>query len=143
MSKALLLLHGAAAAALAGAAIHNAMTCYRRLRGQQIATRLLRSYSLVSALLCLLVLLLGAVIYPEFRTEIRPGFDLEMPQASLLFEIKEHVAVSAAALLVAQAGLRRGPTLGGRLADWLGVTAVGGVLFAGVVGGWLVTLEAL
>jgi len=142
MSKALLLLHFGLAVALAGAVVHNAMIAYRRLRGRTMSKRLLDVYARTSALLCLAVVLVGALLYPSFRTDIRPRFDQDLPIATLLFEIKEHIALTALALLMAQAGLRRGPGSGGRLADWLGLTAAGGVLFAGVVGAWLVTLEA-
>jgi hypothetical protein len=142
MTKALLLLHFGLAVPLVGAAVHNGMVSFRRLRGRRIAERLVCSYARVSALLCLGTVLLGALLYPSFRTDVRPQFDMELPLATLLFEIKEHVALTTTALLVTQAGLRRGPALGGRLADWLGLTAAGGVLFAGAVGAWLVTLDA-
>ena len=100
--KALLVLHGVAAAALAGAAVHNALLAWRRSFGDgEVNESLRRVYARVIGWLYPAVFLLGCVLYPAFRVEVRAAWlDEAYPLAKACFEIKEHALAFGLPLLI-------------------------------------------
>jgi hypothetical protein len=99
-TKLLLVLHGLLAGVLTGAAIHNAHLALRAWWGKKpVNPRLVRLYALVLAVLWPLTMALGLVLYPPFRTGIRPDLEASIPWAIALFETKEHALAIGLALL--------------------------------------------
>jgi hypothetical protein len=100
MSVLLLLTHGLLAVALMGALTHQVVALVRARQPGQVASRtFLGRYSRAGrvdfaaavALLFLLCFILGAVIYPAYRIDVRIPFE-EMGLIPFvgLFEVKEH-----------------------------------------------------
>lgn len=101
----LLLLHGLAAVLLLGALTHQAVGMFWRATGPRTtfitAVRGVRTNAYPNAVVLLFVLtfLLGAIIYPDFRVDVRAIWDVERPSATGSFEIKEHYGAIALGLL--------------------------------------------
>lgn len=108
MTVFLLILHGLLAVLLLGAITHQCIAAWAPFEqpkptGFIASARRTRPrlYANAVVVLYMLTLLLGALIYPEFRVEVRSRFDLEVPAASGSFEIKEHFAAIGLGLLPA------------------------------------------
>ncbi len=100
--KPLLILHALMAVLLLGSLTHNVLISVNYLRGKFAKIRLEKLYVKVGFVAYLLTFGLGAIIYPNYRYHVRElYFDLKMPWASNLFDIKEHWAGIGLALFVA------------------------------------------
>jgi hypothetical protein len=103
----LLLVHGLAAVALLGALTHQIVGHLWGIRGERRtfvkSLRGVRTSAYPSAVVVLYVttFVLGALIYPDFRVDVRTIWDVERPQATGSFEIKEHFAAIGLAILPA------------------------------------------
>lgn len=76
-------------------------------RVQKVTWRMQLTADLGAALL-LAPFFLGAVIYPTYRSGVKPGLRLTDPAVAIAFESKEHLAVFAVALALAGALTLRG-----------------------------------
>jgi hypothetical protein len=106
LTTALLIVHALLAIALLGAITHQTVAVWwpvrkaagsfvGRFRG--VSTT---SYSNAIVLLYVCTALLGSIIYPEYRLNVRVLLEqLEMPVANGIFELKEHFASVGLALL--------------------------------------------
>jgi hypothetical protein len=105
--KALLLLHAATAVFLLGAVTHQAFAaCWpaqREARGFTDSFRKVpgRSFAEPTILLFLAMTVIGSLLYPAFRVEVRPLLDARSPWATGLFELKEHFTAIGLCLLPA------------------------------------------
>lgn len=100
--KPLLIAHALLAVLLLGSLTHNLLISLTYLRGKFSKIRLEKLYVKVSFVAYLLTFGLGAVIYPNYRYYVRERyFDVSLPWASNLFDIKEHWAGIGLALFVA------------------------------------------
>lgn len=107
MMTALLIVHGLLAVALLGAITHQAASvCWPRKKAPGTFVGYFRSvaaarYSNAIVVLYLLTMLLGAIIYPEFRVSIR-GVVEELDHRAVMgaFEMKEHFVVVGMAMLL-------------------------------------------
>jgi len=100
--KFLLILHALMAVLLLGSLTHNLLISAQYLRGKFTKIRLEKLYVKVSFVAYLLTFGLGAIIYPNYRYHVRERyFDLNMPWASNLFDIKEHWTGIGLALFLA------------------------------------------
>jgi len=104
----LLIIHGLLAVALLGAITHQALSVWWKVRkpADSFVTRVravpATSYANAVVLLYLLTTLLGGIIYPDYRLNVRVVLEqLEMPAANGSFELKEHFAVLGLAMLPA------------------------------------------
>jgi hypothetical protein len=105
---ALLIVHGLFAVALLGAITHQAASVWLPARkpAESFARRFRAvtgaGYTNAIIVLYVCTMLLGAIIYPEFRVSIRGVLDeLDVPAAMGAFELKEHFAVVGLAVLPA------------------------------------------
>lgn len=99
----LLLLHAVAGFAAVGATTHHAAYALLAARGRRRPAALRRFGWLAPAALAL-ALLVGFVVYPTYRVRVRAAhFDVHAPVWSQLFDLKEHLAVLALALVLAAA----------------------------------------
>ena len=108
MNLVLLLIHGISAALLWGAVTHQAVALWwpaprggpgfwRSLRGVHA-----ERYARAVAVLFVVTLGLGAILYAPFRVLVRAAYlDAHVPWATGLFEIKEHAAAIGLAVLPA------------------------------------------
>jgi hypothetical protein len=98
MNTALLMLHMLLAVALIGAITHQCFSAWRhpvtpRSFLGKFASVQGASYTNTIVLLFVLTSILGDVIYPPYRLDIRTALeDLNLPAANGVFEIKEHFA---------------------------------------------------
>jgi hypothetical protein len=99
MTTSLLILHGLVGVALLGALTHQSVGLFTRAgtRLEGFTARYLAvrptAFSTAIAALFALDVLLGAVIYPAYRIDIRISFeDMGLAWAVGLFEMKEHAA---------------------------------------------------
>lgn len=89
--KVLLVLHALLAVALLGSSTHGAVLAVRSLLGLPARPRLQRLYATVTTAAFLACFVLGLLIYPTFRVEVRAAyFDPQLPLATGFFEVKEH-----------------------------------------------------
>ena len=89
--KALLILHAAAAIVLIGRTTHGGLLALAWLRGRPGRPKLQRIYAAVTAWTYGITFVLGVVLYPPFRLDVRAAYlDRELPLASAFFEVKEH-----------------------------------------------------
>lgn len=113
----LLVLHALCGMALLGSSTHLAVAAVQLLRGRRSALRLAQLQPLVATALFAAVLLLGLVVYPHYRVNVRGlVLDRAAPWASNLFDVKEYAALLAAPLALALVPLRRHAEPGGVLA---------------------------
>jgi hypothetical protein len=105
----LLILHGLLAVALLGAITHQALSVlgapaprtpwtfvdrFRRVNGQAYATPIV--------LLFVVTAIGGALLYPQYRIDVRPALeDMQNSAANGIFEIKEHLVAFGLGLLPA------------------------------------------
>ncbi|TAK26945.1 MAG: hypothetical protein EPO40_18365 [Myxococcaceae bacterium] len=102
-----LVLHTIAAGALTGSATHLALTLRKARRGRP-NPRLQRLYPAVAAGCYLAVYVLGTLIYPRYRVEVRANWlDDHAPWASVLFDLKENLATLLGPLVLAMVVLSR------------------------------------
>ncbi len=95
-SKLLLFLHLLCAIGATGAAMHLLLRLRRACAGSDWHSVAVVLHARTMAALYLLAYGLGAMVYPTFRIRVRRDyFDLELPWATALFEIKEHAATLA------------------------------------------------
>src|SRR4051812_34475813 len=103
----LLIVHGLLAVVLLGAITHQALSVlgapaarppwtfvdrFRRVNGQAYATPIV--------LLFLVTVIGGALLYPQYRVDVRPALeDMQNSAANGIFEIKEHLAAFGIGLL--------------------------------------------
>jgi hypothetical protein len=116
MIQVLLVLHALVSVALLGAITHQAFSVARkpaaspgtfvnRFRGVHSAT-----FTNVVVLLFLAATLLGGLLYPRYRVDVRPTLeDLQLRAANGVFEIKEHFAAVGLGLLPAYWRFWRAP----------------------------------
>ncbi len=111
----LLILHGLAGVALLGAITHQSVGLFRRHRatGDSLPARYLavqpRGFSTTIVVLVLASIVLGAIIYPTYRIDVRIPFEeMALGWAIGLFEMKEHAGGIALGLLPLYAVLWRG-----------------------------------
>ena len=99
LDKSLLLAHTVAAGVLVGSSTHLALQSIALLRGRARA-RLLRIYPPVVFTAWLVVIALGAAMYPTYRVAVRHEYlDIYAVWASILFDIKENLALFVGPLL--------------------------------------------
>ncbi len=108
MITALLIIHGLLAVALLGGVTHQAVSAWspaRKAAGSfvnRFRSVTAASYTNAIVVLYIVTMIVGAVIYPEFRISIRGVLEeLDSPAAMGAFELKEHFAVVGLALLPA------------------------------------------
>ncbi len=99
---ALLVLHALFAMALVGSATHLVVVALRVWRGGHHLASRLRLHALVTFGLFGVAFLLGLLLYPHYRVQVRAAWlDAHAPWASSLFDIKENLAALALPLLLA------------------------------------------
>ncbi len=108
MTVILLIIHGLLSVLLIGALTHQCIACFgfrskRVGRGLSDALEKIRPHVYANAVVVLYMstVAVGAVIYPEFRLNVRPEFDASLPAATGFFEIKEHYSAVGLGLLPA------------------------------------------
>ncbi len=145
--KLLLVLHAAVAVALAGAATHNGLLGLSSLRGRPPRVRLERFYPSAVLWLFLASVLIGALLYPSFRVDVRAAYlDEAMPLGTRLFEFKEHLVAMGLFAAVVQRVLagRDEMTAADRLLfDVARVAVMLVVFYAGLVGFFLVSVKSV
>jgi hypothetical protein len=103
----LLIVHGLCAVLLIGALTHQTIgTLWKSSKARPgfiAAVRSVRTNAYPNAVIAIYVatFLLGTLIYPHFRTHVRTIWDISMPPATGVFEIKEHFAAIGLAILPA------------------------------------------
>ena len=116
MMIALLIIHGLLAVALLGAVTHQAIGVWLPARpGAESFIRRMRSVSTTSYVTAVIVLfiataLLGGIIYPAYRLNIRIVLEqYELHKANGVFELKEHLVAVGMGMLPAYWYLWRVP----------------------------------
>ena len=116
MIMALLILHGLAAVALLGAITHQALAAASRgeTRRRSFFSRFRITdgalYSNAVVVLFTAVMILGAVLYPQYRTNVRPVLQaMDLRAANGVFELKEHFSAVALLMLPAYWAVWRQP----------------------------------
>lgn len=106
MVTALLILHGLVAVALLGAITHQVVSLLRRapMRSGSFIDRYVsvgqRTFTHAVVLLYLATFMLGGIIYPSYRLDVRIPFEeMALGWAIGLFELKEHFAGIGVGLL--------------------------------------------
>ena len=88
--RVLLLLHAGAAIVLIGAATHHALQMRHYLRGDFRRVALEKTYAKVVSVAYVVTFLLGAMVYPSYRVQVRGLYlDRYAPAYSGLFDMKE------------------------------------------------------
>ena len=142
--KVLLLIHLGLAMVLLGASCHAAVAAWQVVLGRAAKLRLYRTYCSILLAVFPLTLALGAIIYPGFSMHVRPLFDHDLPWATGLFEIKEHMMALLLPLVAVQHACSRGsrpipPVLQACIASCVFLA----ILSAAIVGSTLVTFRSL
>ncbi len=106
MITALLILHGLLAVALLGAITHQAFATGRPAAKRNFIARYravaASGYANAVVVLFIVTSVGGALLYPQYRLDIRPTLeDLDLRAANGVFEIKEHLAAIGLGLLPA------------------------------------------
>ena len=103
LAKLLLFAHLIAAACATGAAIHLAIRVWHYLRGRLSFKALHENlYAGLLLIFYAIAYVLGASIYPTFRVRVRGEyFDTDLPAATGLFEVKEHLATTGMVIVIA------------------------------------------
>jgi hypothetical protein len=128
----LLLLHGLLAVALLGAMTHQALSVLPRAAAQGRRTFVDRfrgvnaaAYATPIVVLFAVTALGGALLYPQYRIDVRPALeDMQNAAANGVFEIKEHLVAIGLGLLPAywlvwQQPLEAGSASARRVLTWL------------------------
>jgi hypothetical protein len=121
----LLMLHAVLGLAAVGSSVHLALGAVRVWQGKAPSMSRAQQHSLLVACLLSAALLVGLVLYPHYRVNVR-GYvlDATAPWASNLFDIKEHLALLAFPLSLALWALRRQVRPGGPFAAFFAACAV-------------------
>ena len=149
IAKFLMLVHAGASIALVGATTHNGILAFSHLRGGQQKSALQRRYVSWMFWLFLLTFVIGLLIYPAYRVHVRAEyFDLQLPFATRLFEIKEHWLAIALGILAIYYPLSRRIDVSKRgmdvqLYNFLGVLMVLIIWYAMVASLLLVSYRSL
>jgi len=94
IAKGILVAHALAAVLMLGATTHHAVLAWRGLTGRSVPWRLVRTYATVMFWAQVVTIALGLLVYPAFRVHVRAAFmDAEVPAATGVFEMKEHISV--------------------------------------------------
>jgi hypothetical protein len=109
MITVMLIIHGLIAVALLGAITHQALSVARRVPAPASRVFIDRfrgvgaaHYTNAIIVLYLATTILGALLYPQYRIDVRPTLeDLQLRSANGVFEIKEHLAAIGLGLLPA------------------------------------------
>jgi hypothetical protein len=151
MFTTLVLLHGLLSVALLGALTHQAFAVVARraeARGTSFMSRFRgtdpAAYSTAIVVLFAVVILTGAVLYPNYRMVVRPALQaLDLRAANGAFEIKEHLSAMGLILLPAYWAIWRQPLLPEYSAARTGLTWIlaGTVWWNFVIGQLLVTIK--
>lgn len=151
MTKALLLLHTAAAVTAIAVTVHLLVRLRGATRERNGAWEKSRLHARMAGLFYLAVLITGILIYPDFRLNVRAAFlDAEHPVGTGLFEIKEHLAALGLIPALGVWALLRGrspdavrnPAV--RTFVWVLATAILIILSWNAVTGWyLVTVRSI
>jgi hypothetical protein len=105
--KIALLLHAVAAGVLVGSSTHLALQSLALLRGRA-NPRLVRLYPPVALAAWATAFTLGALSYPRYRIAVRYEYlDVHAVWASILFDIKENLALFVGPLLLGAVMMRR------------------------------------
>jgi hypothetical protein len=100
-SKALLIVHAVTAGVLVGSSTHLGLQSLALVRGA-VRARLLRLYPPVALAAWAVTFAVGAVMYPHYRIDVRDRYlDDHAVWASVLFDVKENLAVFVGPLLAA------------------------------------------
>jgi len=95
-SKLILFFHLLSAIVATASAIHLAMRFTMALRGRKGLFRIKKVHAQILAVSYTFSFVLGAMLYPTFRVRVRHEyFDVDLPWATALFEVKEHYAALA------------------------------------------------
>jgi len=149
LSRELFLLHTIAGVAAAGLSVHVLLTARRIVLGQPGRAALVRRFVGWALVATLAALLLGFLIYPEYKVHVRVAFiDRNAPAVGRLFDIKEYFAILSLPLIAflyaarnsfgPQAGKRFRMIYGGALALW-----VLAVCATAVIGWYTTTVHSL
>jgi hypothetical protein len=108
MITALLILHGLVAVALLGAVTHQALAVLGRAEARtgsffkRFRTTDAAAYAGAITVLFVLVSVMGAILYPQYRAQVRPLLqDMDLRTANGAFELKEHFSALGLVLLPA------------------------------------------
>lgn len=150
---ALLILHGLLAVVLIGALTHQAVAgALKRaeVRGRQIYARLRATdaslYTNIVVALYIAVAVLGAVLYPRYRSVVRPLVQtMDLRTANGAFELKEHFSALGLLLLPGYWAAWKQPAGADYQAArlWLTWIMAGFVWWNFVTGQWLVAIKGL
>lgn len=101
-AKPLLVAHAVTAVLLGGSVGHLGYECWKIVRGRVRNAWLLRVHARVGFAIYVLQFTLGAMAYPTYRVRVRhEHFDVSLPWASNLFDIKEMWAAFGLAVFAA------------------------------------------
>jgi hypothetical protein len=99
LTVSLLILHGLVGVALLGAITHQVVSVFRKhpIRGVSFADRYMgvnqRTFTVAVVSLYIAQVILGAIIYPTYRLNVRIPFEeMSLGWAVGIFELKEHFA---------------------------------------------------
>jgi hypothetical protein len=152
MIPVLMLLHVLVSVALLGAITHQAFSARRRPPGAPggFVNRFRGVYSPtftnVVVLLFFVSCVLGGLLYPRYRVEVRPTLeDLQLRSANGIFEVKEHFAAVGLGLLPAYWRVWRAPLKPEYAAARLYLTWILAVIvwWNFIVGEWLNNIRGL
>jgi len=153
MMTALLIVHGLFAVALIGAVSHQAIAAtlkYPGIRTRPSLARLRASdpniYSGAVAFLFLVVTIMGAILYPQYRLTVRPFVQsMDLRALNGVFELKEHFAALGLLMLPAYwAVWRQTPDKENKTARlWLTWLLAGFVWWNFIAGQLLVAIKGL
>src|SRR5215470_11297905 len=108
MIQILLIFHALVSVALLGAITHQAFSVGRRVAspGRSLVDRFRGvnspTFTNTVVILFLTAALLGGLLYPRYRVDVRPTLeDMQLRAANGVFEIKEHLAAVGIGLLAA------------------------------------------
>lgn len=117
MMTALLIVHGLFAVALIGSVSHQAIAAtskYSGIRARPSLARLRAGdpniYSSAVVILFLIVAIMGAILYPQYRLTVRPFVQsMDLRAANGAFELKEHFSALGMLMLPAYWAVWRQP----------------------------------
>ncbi|MCL4218319.1 MAG: hypothetical protein KJ052_15130 [Candidatus Hydrogenedentes bacterium] len=96
MAKGMLFLHLVAAVCCIAVAVHLLLRAWRGVQASRTFTASMRLHAKMLLIAYSAAFLLGGAIYPTYRVRVRGEyFDPQLPWATGLFEIKEHLASMA------------------------------------------------
>lgn len=129
MSVTLLILHGLVAVALLGAITHQVVSAFRlqATRNASFVSRYVsvsqKTFTSAIIVLYLATILLGGIIYPNYRLNVRIPFEeMGLSWAVGIFELKEHYAGVAIGLLPLYAYVWRSESFDAQRRNRLAIT---------------------